>query len=72
MTIFVHHSKPRFRPSTTYVSSVAVWVRLPELPIEYYDNEVVTKIGSAIGPMLRIDSNTAIEARGRFVRICLR
>ena len=28
-------------------------------------------IGSAIGPVLRIDSNTATEARGRYARICV-
>ena len=61
--------EPSFRPSTTCVSSVVVWVRLPELPIEYYDNEILAKIESTIGPELRIDSNTAMEARGRFTRI---
>lgn len=63
--------EPRFRPSTTCLSSVAMWVRLPKLPIEYYDNEILAEIGSTIGSVLRIDSNTVMEARGRFARICV-
>lgn len=65
--LFVKAWEPRFRPSTNCVSSIAVWVRLLELPIEYYDNEILTEIGSTIGPVLRIDSNTTMEARGRLL-----
>ena len=50
---------------------MAVWIRLPELPIEYYDPIVLRKIGEAIGPALRIDAHTANGARGRFARICV-
>lgn len=63
--------KPTFRPSTASISSVAVWAKLPELPIEYYDKEVLREIREAIGPVLRVDSNTVMGARGRFVRICV-
>ena len=52
-------------------SSVAVWVRLPELPIEFYDKIVLKEIGNAIGPMLRIDYYTASGTRGSFVRLCI-
>lgn len=46
-------------------------MRLPELPIEYYDEEALHDIGNAIGPMLRVDVNTFMEKRGRFARICV-
>ena len=52
-------------------SSVAVWVRLPKLPIEFYDKIVLKEIGNAIGPMLRIDYYTASGTRGSFVRLCI-
>ena len=51
--------EPYSRASNDYLKSVAVWVRFPELPIEFYDMEVLKEIGSAIGPVLRIDSYTA-------------
>ena len=50
---------------------MAVWIRLPELPFEYYELAVLKEIGNAIGPILRIDSNTASEVRGRYARICV-
>uniref|UniRef100_A0A2N9IFC0 CCHC-type domain-containing protein n=1 Tax=Fagus sylvatica TaxID=28930 RepID=A0A2N9IFC0_FAGSY len=63
--------QPNFKPSTANCSSVAVWARLPELPIEYYEESVLRSIGSAIGPVLKIDAQTATESRGRYARICV-
>lgn len=63
--------EPNFKPASVVCNLVAVWIRLLELPFEYYDPRVLREIGSAIGPVLRVDSNTASEARGRFARICI-
>ena len=62
---------PDFRPSEASVNTVAVWVRLPELPVEYYDKESLLLIGHALGPVLRVDFNTASGNRGRFARLCI-
>ncbi|XP_050254820.1 uncharacterized protein LOC126700653 [Quercus robur] len=50
---------------------VAVWIRLPELPIEYYELSVLREVGNTIGPVLRIDSNTTTKVRGRYACICV-
>lgn len=63
--------EPNFKPTSAVCNMVAMWIRLPELPFEYYDLEVLKIIGNAIGSVLRVDSNTASEARGRFTRICI-
>ena len=63
--------EPEFHASTATLSSVAVWIRLPELPIEFYEYNALMKIGKAIGPVLRIDANTANGVRGRFARLCV-
>ena len=63
--------EPEFKASKATCSSIAVWIRLPELPIEYYDPIVLKNVGSTIGPVLRIDSHTFNGARGRFARICV-
>ena len=63
--------EPYFKAMEAKFSSVAVWVRLPELPIEFYDKIVLKEIGNAIGPMLRIDYYTASSTRGSFVRLCI-
>ena len=50
---------------------VAVWIRLLELPIEFYALCVLKEIGNAIGPVLQIDSSTTVKARGRYAKICV-
>ena len=60
-----------FMAETANLSAVAVWIRLPGLPIEYYEPSVLRDIGLAIRPMLKIDTQTATEARGQFARFCV-
>ena len=48
-----------------------MWIRLAELPIEFYEHNALLKIGRAIGPVLRIDANSANGARGHFARLCV-
>ena len=61
----------RFKASSAEFSSVAVWIRLLELPIEFYEPSALLKIGKAIGPVLRIDANIANGVRGRFAHLCV-
>ena len=63
--------EPEFKASTAMLSLVAVWVRLLELPIEFYEPSALLKIGRAIGSVLRIDSHTASGEKGRFARLCV-
>ena len=60
-----------FLPTIANVSSVAVWIRLNELSIEYYHAEALLQIGKAIGNVLRVDTHTTFESRGRFARLCV-
>ena len=60
-----------FKPNATAYSKVAIWARLPRLPIEFYDMGVLKDIGNAIGPVLRIDATTASGTRGRYARLCV-
>ena len=63
--------KPNLKLATVSVSSIVVWVHLPQLPIEYYEPSVLRDIGQAIGPILTIDMHIATESKGRFARICV-
>ncbi|XP_030946139.1 uncharacterized protein LOC115970690 [Quercus lobata] len=63
--------EPFFKPAMANVSLVAAWIRLNALPIELYETEVLKKIGDSIGKVLRIDSHTTLEARGRYARLCI-
>ncbi|KAF3972461.1 hypothetical protein CMV_004032 [Castanea mollissima] len=63
--------EPFFKPLMANVSLIAVWIRLCELPIELYDAEVLKQIGESIGKVLRIVSHMAMEARGKYARLCI-
>ena len=63
--------EPDFKPALANVSSIAVWIRLNELPIEYYNVVALFLIGKAIRNVLRVDSHTAAEVRSRFARLCV-
>lgn len=56
-----------FKAFAASFSSVAVWIRLPELPTKFYDLEVLRKIGEAIGPVLNIDTHTSNSGEVRIV-----
>ena len=63
--------EPNFKPLMVSVSTIAVWIRLNELPIEYYEVEALQQLGNSIGKVLRIDTHTVAETRGRFARLCV-
>ena len=50
---------------------MVVWIRFLELLIEFYDRSVLKEIGSAIGPILRIDAYMASGSRGSYARLCI-
>ena len=54
--------EPSFKPSTASVTSIAMWIRLNELLIEYYETQTLKQIGSTIGTVLRINTHKAVEA----------
>ena len=60
-----------FKLSEAHVSLVVVWVRFHELPIEYYDAEVLRQLGRALGTVLRVDMHIATEAQGRYACVCV-
>lgn len=66
----VRRWEPNFIPSSANLSMVAVWIRLPELPIEYYEDSVLRDIGRAIGLVLKVDNHVAMEARAVCATLC--
>ncbi|CAN0886133.1 hypothetical protein LINGRAHAP2_LOCUS15293 [Linum grandiflorum] len=60
-----------FDPCTTKVTTTMVWVELPDLPIEFYNPEVVMRIASKIGKPGWVDQATEEGAHGKFARVCV-
>ncbi|KAF7844994.1 uncharacterized protein G2W53_001899 [Senna tora] len=59
-----------FNPEET-IQKLAAWVHLPDLPIELYDTKVLNTIGSYIGKVIKIYTNTSLQVRGKFARLCI-
>ncbi|XP_028789004.1 uncharacterized protein LOC114745029 [Neltuma alba] len=63
--------EPKFNPAKAKIDKVAVWVRLPRVSLEYYDEEALTIIGNRIGETIKVDVNTSSQLRGHYARICV-
>lgn len=59
---------PEFRPKTAKMSKMAVWVRIPELPVEYFKEKAIKDILENVGKPLKLDRTTMARERGKFAR----
>ncbi|KAK4710476.1 hypothetical protein R3W88_004989 [Solanum pinnatisectum] len=60
-----------FAPKESTITDFAIWVRLPQLPTEFYDKSILEKIGKKLGALLKIDACTSATLKERYARICI-
>ena len=60
-----------FHPQIAKISTMAVWIRLEQLPIEYYHPEFLKHVGKKLGKLLKFDAITSAAIQGRYVRVCV-
>lgn len=60
---------PKFIASNAQLTYSAIWIKLPELPTEFYDLEILQRVGSKIDTLLKADTCTSAMTRGRYARI---
>ncbi|XP_028752699.1 nipped-B-like protein B [Neltuma alba] len=63
--------KRNFQPWNERINRVAVWVRLPGLPGDYYDRKFFYNLGNQIGKAIKVDEMTLTRARTMFARMCV-
>lgn len=65
----------RWRPlislTTGMTRKIAVWVRIPKLPIELCNDQFLRRVGSTLGTMLKVDQKISLQDRGKFTRFCV-
>ena len=54
-----------------FFAQAPVWVRLPKLPLEYWNEDVFGGIARTFGELLSTDPITASKRRLNFVHICI-
>ncbi|KAL8151271.1 hypothetical protein V2J09_021079 [Rumex salicifolius] len=57
--------------SSEPLTSTPVWVKVLNLPLQYYAEHLLTLIASSIGEPVKIDPKTLNTNRGRFARLCV-
>ena len=55
-----------FDSTQDVMEKILVWVKIPCLPIEYYDREFLMRLSAKIGNPMKIDTNTSEVSRGKF------
>lgn len=61
---------PEFDPST-YVDTAITWVRVQNLPPQFYRESILLQIACGLGEPIKTDANIFWKERGRFARICI-
>ena len=69
--LYVQAWEADFHPHVAKISTTAIWIRLEQLPIEYYHPKFLKHVGNKLGKLLRIDAVTSATMRGRFARLCM-
>lgn len=54
------------------ISTLPIWVRFPDLPVEYFDKEWLCKARDKIGKTIKVDNSTRATTSGQFVRVCVK
>ncbi|KAL0291792.1 UNVERIFIED_CONTAM: hypothetical protein Scaly_2620300 [Sesamum calycinum] len=45
--------------------------RFPEMPVEFFQEELLMRIGNRIGRAVKVDETTMAASRGRYARVCV-
>ena len=69
--LIVQQWQPNFDPNYNSLRSLMVGVRLPCLPIEYFDYKFLMRVGSKIGKPIRVANATSTLSIGHYERICV-
>ncbi|KAF7839819.1 DNA polymerase alpha subunit B [Senna tora] len=70
--LIVQKWKPNFDPYAMLEKTrIVAWIRVPGLPLEYYNVRCLRRVGDLIRKTLKVDQNTSLTSRGKFARICV-
>ncbi|XP_028758744.1 uncharacterized protein LOC114717714 [Neltuma alba] len=63
---------PNFNPwKADNQRKITAWIRIPDLPMEFYNVESLGMIGNMVGRTIKIDRSTSIYDKGGFARLCV-
>ncbi|KAL8474400.1 hypothetical protein ACS0TY_031028 [Phlomoides rotata] len=60
---------PNFDPYNVNTSVAQVWIRLFQLPLEYWQDPIIVALASAVGMVIRLDDVTRQKESAHFARV---
>ncbi|XP_061994000.1 uncharacterized protein LOC133711948 [Rosa rugosa] len=70
-TLIVRKWRPDFDPMNEVIGKMALWVRIYGLPVKYFKDYTIAKIGKVLRDVVKVDQVTIGQARGKFARVCV-
>lgn len=75
--LVVQRWSPHFDPYSHTLSKLAIWIRIPSLPMHCYTEDTLWTLGNIVGKTLKVDMNTLNKGqsadskveKGRYARI---
>lgn len=62
---------PEFDPLQDEIATTPVWIRLSNLPVNFYHRSILMGIAKGLGRPVKVDLTTLKFERARFARICV-
>ncbi|CAN0917853.1 hypothetical protein LINGRAHAP2_LOCUS30550 [Linum grandiflorum] len=64
--LVVHSCDPSFRASSNFPPKIVIWIRFPQLPYQYYHEDVLKGLGNLVGRTIRLHDRMLTSTRGKF------
>lgn len=64
--LVIQQWKPYFRATEETIRSMAVWIRIAGLPLEFLNEDFLQGLGDYLGKCLKVDMNTTEQSKGKF------
>ncbi|XP_013689967.2 uncharacterized protein LOC106393860 [Brassica napus] len=69
--LMVRAWSPEFDPLKDDIVTTPVWIRLTNIPVNFYHRSILMGIAKGLGKPIRVDPTTLNFERARFARICV-
>lgn len=69
--LMVRAWSPEFDPLKDNIATTPVWIRLTNIPVNFYHRSILMGIAKGLGKPIRVDPTTLNFERARFARICV-
>lgn len=62
---------PEFDPLRDEIVTTPVWIRLSNIPVNFYHKAILMGIAKGLGTLVKVDETTLNFERARFARVCV-